>query len=558
MARPQPLTLWSSVFGELFRNLALSAAVLVSVIAFAATIKPLADGRLAPFDAIKFMLLAVPPMLAYALPFAGCFASTLVYHRLSADNEFAAAASGGVSHRSLLVPAAAIGVVLFAGMMLLNEQIIPRFLGTMQTMITQDLAKILAGSINRGQSVELRKMIVFADRAQPVDLEPGSEATTALVLARPAVLERDEAGNIVSEGTASRATLWLFPEPIRADSGPTTRVAMRLEDFTSKDVKTGLVTGRTLPVSITMPSSLSDDPKFLRSDELRDLRRRPERMGWIDQRRRRLAGELALNRAVADMARSLASVGSFTLTDSAARQVVVRGVDIRPGNGRSWTVQPGPSGLVEVDLLRQEGVGLSKSGGVRHLARSVFLTPDNSEDRPAGELVLRLEMRDVASSPLGDAGQTEATKRDRVSFTNLFAPKAQLVALTKLGSFELLKESESSANDQYVLQESNALTREIGQLMREVTSKQNERVAMALSCLVMLLTGAVTALRFSRSLPLTVYLWSFFPALVCVITISGGQQMTHGQGWPGLVLLWAGVAALGAYTFWTYLAVRKH
>jgi len=558
MSRPQPITLWRSIFWELTRNLLLATTVLVTVIAFAATIKPLADGRLAPFEALKFLLLAIPPMLAYALPFAGCFASTLVYHRLSSDNEFVAAAAGGVSHRSLLVPAAILGIVLFGGMLALNAQIIPRFLVTMQNMITEDVAKLLATRINRGQSVELKKLLVFADRAQPIELEPGSEARTALVLARPTVIECDENGNVVSEGTAGRATLWIFPEASTADTGPTTRIAMRFEDFASKDVKTGLVTGKTLPVSITVPSSLSDDPKFLRSDELRELRTKPERMSWIDIRRRRLADELALRRALDDMSHSLAAAGSFTLLDAAGRQVVVRASSIKPANNRTWNILPKTGGSVEIDLLRPEGNGLSRTGGVRHIARSVVLALDTSDDRPAGEMALRLELRDVASAPLNDASATESTKRERLSLAGLLAPKDQLASLLKMSTLPLLVESVPSEKDVNVAIRAGDLRNMIAYLQDEITSRQHERWAVAASCLVMMLTGAVTALRFSRSLPLTVYLWSFFPALVCVITISGGQQFARSSGMIGLPLLWAGVGALALYTFWTYLIVRKH
>jgi len=558
MARPQPITLWRSIFWELTRNLLLATAVLVTVIAFAATVKPLADGRLAPFEALKFLLLAIPPMLAHALPFAGCFASTLVYHRLSSDNEFVAAAAGGVSHRSLLVPAAVLGIILFGSMMLLNAQIIPRFLVTMQAMITQDVAKMLATRINRGESVELRKLLVFADRAQPIELEPGSEARTALVLARPTVIECDDAGNVVSEGTAGRATLWVFPESSTTDSGPTTRIAMRFEDFASKDIKTGIVTGRSLPFSITVPSSLSDNPKFLRSSELRKLRTHPERMSWIDLRRRRLADEVALRRAIDDMSRSLAAAGSFTLLDSAGRQVVVRAASIKPGNNRTWNVIPKNGNGVEIDLLRPEGGGLSRTGGVRHTARSVVLTPDTSDDRPAGEMALGLELRDVASAALNENSAAESTKRERFSIAGLVAPKDQLAQLLKLGTLPLLAESVSAEKDPSVAMIAGDLRNFVAQLQLEITSREHERLAVAASCLVMMLTGAVTALRFSRSLPLTVYLWSFFPALVCVITISGGQQFAKSSGWIGLPLLWAGVGALSLYTLWSYLIVRKH
>lgn len=558
MARPQPTLLWRSIFWELSRHLLLSTSVLVAVIAFAATIKPMADGRLAPLEAMKFMALAIPPMLVYALPFAGCFASTLVYHRLSSDNEFVAAAAGGVSHRSLLVPAAIMGVLLFGSMMLLNAQVIPRFLVTMQGMITEDVAKILATRINRGQSVQLKKLIVFADRAQPIELERDSEARTALVLARPTVVELDDSGNVASEGTAGRATLWVFPESSTAETGPTTRVAMRFEDFASKDIKTGLVTGKVLPVSITVPSSLSDDPKFLRSDELRELRSHPERMSWIDLRRRRLADQIALRGVIDEMSRSLQAAGSFTLLDPAGRQVVVRGGAIKPGNNQTWTVTPRNGGLVEVDLLRTEGNGLSRTGGVRHMARSVVIAPDTAEDRPTGKMLMRLELRDVASGPINEGTVAESTKRERVSLLGLLAPKDQLTALLDLGAYPLLERTASFQSDSEIANRSIDLRNMIDRLHDEITSRQHERLAVAASCLVMLLTGAVTALRFSKSLPLTVYLWSFFPALVCVITISGGQQFARSSGWVGLPLLWTGVAALGFYTLWTYLIVRRH
>lgn len=553
MARPQPITLWTSIFWELTRTVVITAAVLVSVIAFAATIKPLADGRLGPLDAIKYTLLAIPPMLAYALPFAGCFASSLVYYRLSTDNEFVAAASGGVSHRSLLLPAAALGLVLFVGMTVLSDQVIPRFLQTMRLMITEDIAKLLATNINRGQSVDLKKYLVFADRAQRIDVDPASGASSAVVLARPAVLERDPSGVVVSEGTASRATIWLFPQPSQGDTGPTTRLAMRFEDFVSKDAKTGLVTGRTLPVSLTVPATLADDPKFLRSDELRDLHNRPERMNWIDQRRRQLATEVARERAVEEFQRALSVAGSFTLLDSAGRQVVVSGRSLQNGPGRAWTVVPRGE-LATVDVLRGSDAG----AGVRHSGRSIVLAPDFSEDPTSGGgMLLRLELRDAGSAALGsDRGET--TKRERLTLGSLRAPQSQADRLLKMTSIELLGEGDKIKDSSTIRVITSELRRELADLDREILGKQNDRVALSVSCLVMLLTGAVTALRFSKSLPLTVYLWSFFPALLCVITIAGGQQLTHAHGWPGLMLLWGGVLLLAGYTFWMYLTVRRH
>ena len=107
-----PITIWRLITQELWKLLLLTTGVLVTVISFAVTIGPLSDGELSPLDAIRFMLFALVPMLGYALPFAAGFATTLVFHRMSQDNELLATHAGGVSHRKVLVPAVLTGVVL--------------------------------------------------------------------------------------------------------------------------------------------------------------------------------------------------------------------------------------------------------------------------------------------------------------------------------------------------------------------------------------------------------------------------------------------------------------
>ena len=95
-------------------------------------------------------------------------------------------------------------------------------------------------------------------------------------------------------------------------------------------------------------------------------------------------------------------------------------------------------------------------------------------------------------------------------------------------------------------------------VQREVTSKQHERAGYAVACFLTLVAGAVTALRRREALPLPVYLWSFFPALASVITISAGQGLAHNAGWPGLILLWGGVAALAMILAREYARLVRH
>ncbi|MCA9297957.1 MAG: LptF/LptG family permease, partial [Phycisphaerales bacterium] len=140
------MILWRHTLGELLKLILVTTLVLVTVIAFAAAIKPLAEGKLGPVDTLRFMALAVPPMLQYALPFAAGFGATLAFHRIAQENEVIARYAGGISHGSVLAPALACGVLLAGTLALLNEQIIPRFLRQMEVLITEDLTKILVNS----------------------------------------------------------------------------------------------------------------------------------------------------------------------------------------------------------------------------------------------------------------------------------------------------------------------------------------------------------------------------------------------------------------------------
>ena len=103
-----------------------------------------------------------------ALPFSAGFGAALVYHRMAQDNEVIASHSGGISHRALLVPAAVCALFLGGSLSALNEWVIPRFLHSMERMITLDVAQMMIRQIGRGQSAELGDVMIHADRIDEV------------------------------------------------------------------------------------------------------------------------------------------------------------------------------------------------------------------------------------------------------------------------------------------------------------------------------------------------------------------------------------------------------
>ncbi|NUQ52600.1 MAG: LptF/LptG family permease [Phycisphaerales bacterium] len=557
-----PISLWKYITLELWRIIALTGAVLVAVIAFAASIKPMADGKITPVEALQFMGLAIVPMLQYALPFAAGFGATLAYHRLSHDNEVTAAYAGGVSHRAVLMPAIITGVILGVGLLGLNQFIMPRFLRSMEVLIAQNLSKVLVNSVQRGQPVVREGTVLYADRVVALNPEDSPQLKAAgarewLVLYGVMVLTFDKEGELEREAAANRAQVVLLPGSVH--DGGATRAVVQLEQGSARDGDRAYAKFETLPLWMNISNAFKDDPKFLTFGELVELRGRPEGMNWIEVQRRDLAYHVAERVTTEALRKELAARGMATLRDPQGTEFVIRAKDaaVRSPDWR-WVLQPTRAGgMIEVEK-RLVGAAPTK-----------FTTPDaglytdmGGADRLSRSMTMRLELDNVAAGP-GTRDQA-AGKRTKLVFSELSlvdGPMETLLDPVKTPAAKLLGEARPrvvEAGDEFVKRPYADLEHSIASLLREITSKQNERFAMSVACVVMVVAGAMTAVRLSSSLPLTVYLWSFFPALATVITISSGQQLTHEHGWPGLLVLWGGVGIMGAYAAIGYWRLTRH
>ncbi|MCC6970706.1 MAG: LptF/LptG family permease [Phycisphaerales bacterium] len=557
-----PISLWKYITLELWRIIALTGAVLVAVIAFAASIKPMADGKITPVEALQFMGLAIVPMLQYALPFAAGFGATLAYHRLSHDNEVTAAYAGGVSHRAVLMPAIITGVILGVGLLGLNQFIMPRFLRSMEVLIAQNLSKVLVNSVQRGQPVVREGTVLYADRVVALNPEDSPQLKAAgarewLVLYGVMVLTFDKEGELEREAAANRAQVVLLPGG--ANDGGATRAVVQLEQGSARDGDRAYAKFETLPLWMNISNAFKDDPKFLTFGELVELRGRPEGMNWIEVQRRDLAYHVAERVTTEALRKELAEKGMATLRDPQGTEFVIRAKDaaVRSPDWR-WVLQPAKAGgAIEVEK-RLVGAAPTKFSTID----AGLYTDMGGPDRLSRSMTMRLELDNVAAGP-GSRDQA-AGKRTKLVFSELSlvnGPMETLLDPARTPAAKLLGDARprvEKAGDEFVKRPYADLEHSIASLLREITSKQNERFAMSVACVVMVVAGAMTAVRLSGSLPLTVYLWSFFPALATVITISSGQQLTHEHGWPGLMVLWGGVGIMGAYAAVGYWRLTRH
>jgi lipopolysaccharide export LptBFGC system permease protein LptF len=570
-----PWTLWRYILFEFWRLALLTAAVLVTVLSFTAAVKFLADGRLGPLDTLRFMAYAVPPMLQYALPFAGGFAATLAYHRMAADNELVACHAGGMSHRRVLVPAVMSGLVLAAALALLSDRVIPRYLRSMDEMIARDAARLMVASINRGEAVTFdNSKLVYADSCTVLEPKPESGADNLLYVRGLLLVQLDKRGDVQSEGSAPEAYIWFYRDatpgagvemPADADPGvrfgtdAVTKVVMDPKGFVGRKRGEVVTQQESVEFRYLVRQPFRDDPKFFGFADLERLRSTPERIGQVESKRRVLAALLGERYTTDALGAALASTGHVELLDSAGGAYTLSASRlVRYDNDlRYWVLEPIASGPEKGSYL------IDKTGAdgrpQRYRAANVQLRTSVDASRASGLVALNLKLTNavaVARSGVGPGAREGDDAAGQVRGRDLFGlvlASDPVKGLTSMSARDLLAAADAriraTSGDGYVQPARDELAKRVQDLMREITSKQHERVAVCVACLVMVLTGGVMAMRLRDALPLTVYLWSFFPALGAVITISAGQQLVHEVGSLGLLLLWGGVVAQATYTF---------
>lgn len=555
---PMLWTLWRAILIEFWRLLILSTGVLVTVVAFAATVKPLADGKLTADQAIRFMLYAIPPMLSYTLPFAGGFAATLAYHRFAAENEITAAHAGGVSHKRLLFPALVSGLLLAGGLWSLNDRVIPHFLVRMEEMITRDFARLMVNSLRQGESARIGGTEIHADQVDQVAPEAGSSVRQQFLLTGVAMVETDRQGEVTIDGTARHAWIQILPvwalnaaDRARIGDDAESAVVLKFIDVTIYRNGAPQSADPLVPPAIAIPNMFKDDPKFLTGSQLRELLEDPDRMSFVDRRRVALARMMAANESYSAFGSTLMGGRPVALAAPDGSSVRVLGSTVVTA-GSAWRVEPlRETGRVEVEITRPDGRTDRLTAAEAALTLRISAGDDPLAASSGSGSASRYELALAGVRVLADRAGVGATELAETSYRDLTPIDDPMPGFLAMPSAELLEVAQASPEGTAVRVEADGLAEEIAHLEREVLSKSQERWALSASCLVMVLLGAVMAMRLKDATPLVVYLWSFFPALVSVMVTESGQQATHSHGVWGLPLLWAGVIGLGGLLVFT-------
>ena len=552
-----PWTLYRYILWELCKLLALSTAVLVVVLSFAAAIQPMSDGKLSPALLLKFVAFTAPTVLGFALPFAGAFASTLVFIRLANDNEILACSASGISYLRVLAPVLAMGVVVTGGMLYLANHVVPNFYRMAERTVESDVISLMVSQLNQQSFVEFKKqdLVIYADRATsfpPQQLEGSVLPMTDLIqLEGVAVGETDPDGRIRQDTTAQTATLMVFGNGEEDDAW----VRLNLENVVRTDPATGLPSRvkslRSRPIRV--PSLLTDNPKFLSSQDLNLYEAEPER----NKRVRAAIDEL-----------------SSAMATESLRQALLRVEDYAVLHG----VLPNDRYVVSAPQIREAGEVLQMTGREGEPVRVEFYANGNVDGTPARTYTadaadVRVRTNALSPEPTIDltlhnvtvvgAASAPAVGNRHVAFRQLSWPRFLPEDLDQRRAQELLAEGEKPvyAESRAVRSERSQLRYALQDLRQSIIAQRHERAASAVSFALLLLLGAVLSIRLRGQATLVVYFWSFMLAIVTLIIINSGVNVAAGTDASvaaGMAVVWAGNGLLLAVLWASYRKMARH
>lgn len=542
-----PLRLYRHILFEMIRVILITTGVLVTVIAFGAVIKPLAgESLLTAGQAVKYVFFAMVPMLQYALPFSAGFGSTLALHRFTSDNEVLAMSVVGLSYQMILAPVIAFGAFLTLLMILLTQTVIPQFYGLMAKTLAGDVTRMIAHSVEKGVPFEFEGMQILAEHVEIYDEPQDTGADERIRLRKMIAAQLDNKGRSLTDVTAADAIIDIYRKP------GAILLKLVMEDAVSYDSTTGDLRGfpRLEPThAIPIPSPEMGEPGAMTRSELLYIRDNPQAYPQVDRIRMEIVDCLGDIDVSSQLYQIVARDGEVNLVQQGpmARSYQIKADIVVHNAFRNFDGSP-----VQI-IERSNGVPSRQflSKGTRLLSR------------PEGGIQgkqYNLELLDLAVEDLPDS--IRSNTRERILVPDLVVPVGGEIDYSSLPLEEVVAIADGidpAWKSPILVERLEYLDFKIAGLERQVISRLNRRYALSLTAFLLLLLGAMLAMLMRHSLPLSVYIWAFLPALLDLVLISSGSSMIRGGSVTlGLVIMWSGSAVLLLLICGCFVRLSRH
>jgi lipopolysaccharide export system permease protein len=185
------------VWWELLKVFVMSLIAITSIFVMAGVVQEASQLGLGPEHILKIIPLIIPGTLPYTVPATTLFSVSVVYGRLSHDNEITAIKAAGIPLRTVLWPGFILSGCLCAGMYILFQDFIPSTHHKLRSIFWTEFEDILYA--------RLKRELLFNESRVPFAI--WVKEVQGRVLIQPTFKKRDATGNYELVAQAAEAEL---------------------------------------------------------------------------------------------------------------------------------------------------------------------------------------------------------------------------------------------------------------------------------------------------------------------------------------------------------------
>jgi lipopolysaccharide export LptBFGC system permease protein LptF len=510
-------TLFLYLFKDLVRYFFLAAVALAAIMSFGGLLRPLTKQGLDVSQVGWMLTYLMPAMATYSLPIAALFATTMVYGRLSADNELTAARASGISYFAVASPALLLGLMVAFISLLFLCFIVPFFTLQVERVLYSNIAQLVANKIDRNHEVTFENVTIYADDARVLPSPEDDRNLQIVELTGPTVVTIESTpGDLFLRKPKDFMTARLATAFIRENPGGQATLEVQLRDGTSfpRDLAGGsqVSIGVTSFGPVPIPSAIRENTKFMDINQLKNVLANPLLSREISEIRQEGVRQAQTNAYVSSiLARLNGGNRSYTFDTGSERTTIRAGDEPAEVRGK-YLVVPFPE-----DAARRPIGFVELAGGPRVGAADVPL-----QQATAGEI--RISVRPSAS---GDAFDVNLELRDAVLMSGTPEPGIAPVERSMLPrAFRVpMPPAVAAINTPAKSTElADHFSRRLARLMNDLRAEIHARLSFALSCIVLVMVGAALGVLFRSGNFLSAFAVSVIPAVLCVALIVTGQH----------------------------------
>ena len=549
-------TLFWYIFRDLFKIFMMANGALAGIMSFGGLLRPLTHQGLDVGQIGKLLGCFNMAMLTYSMPIAALFATTVVYGRLSADNELTACRAGGLSHLAVAFPAFVMGTVVALLSMVFLCFVVPIFTLKAEQTLYSNMAKLVAGNFQRYHKLEFGPINIFAQEAYVPPSSSTDGGQQMVVLKGPTIetIERpykDQHDYHVPKDfyTASEAIIYIERQDKGEQRGTgKVYVTIHLEDGLKFPrefkgaVQAGIETTDYGPMELDSPAK--EDPKFMDIFRLKALSHDPAKGTKV----RRVIDDLVHRdqqiQFASHITNELNTGGAVNFQFSDGGSYTLKRTNDAPGaqlNANEVTLPAAPpvdelavwlasqaasdAGGATVGLPPVPAMPMGPASGVRPITFQKTAEGQSPSVISAREARVHVNLSDEADSmrvniELLDTFSATGGERRVYPVPAFNVPMTTDVRNIGRQGIEWYLHRDPNKTDQ------QAVGRILLVLSNQIFAESHSRVSFAISCLVLVMVGCALGMMFRSGNFLSAFAVSFIPALLTITLIVAGQRVS--------------------------------